>query len=554
MSIRIPPPPDLSKSSVLIIEDFEGMRAILRDILTRAGTNKIALAANAGIAISMLERQRYDIILCDLHLGHGKNGQDILEEARHRGLLAPHAVWLMVSAEKAAEMVTGTVESRPDDYLIKPITETLLFSRLSRQMAKKQALAPIEIAMREREYLKALRLADAQLEGNKPHAWDLKRLKAELAMHSGEHGLAKAIFEEALSLRNLPWARLGLAKIHFNEGRLDDARRELKEITDDNRAYLEAHDWLARTLEKMGDHEGAQAVLQRALTTSPRAPLRQLQLGEVAHRRGELKTAANAFQNSIELARNTPLKTDQAYLALSQVQLAQGNTDAALKTLSALASDMQGNPTAHLLAQAMQIPVRIKTGQLDIAKALAAQLAEELKAKAHNLPPDTVFNLAAPLLELGDKDTASVLLSSLIGNHHEHPEYLKRAQAIFTEAGLESEGRLLVKSASRAATDIMNRGVKLSREGKLDEAIKLTREARAQMPNNARLLLNHAFLLISWLERHGRGAASNVALNNEARDCIELARKLKPEEKRSSELLTRLELVNHDFESPDFAV
>lgn len=551
MSLRIQPPPDLSKTSFLIIEDFEGMRAILRDILTRAGAARIALTANAGSAISMLERQRYDVILCDLHLGQGKNGQDILEEARHRGLLSAHAVWLMVSSEKAAEMVTGTVESRPDDYLIKPITETLLFSRLSRQMAKKRALAPIEIAMREHEYLKALRLADAQLEGDKPHAWDLKRMKAELAMHSGEHGMAKAIYEEALSLRDLPWARLGLAKIHYNEDRLDDARRELKEITDGNRAYLEAHDWLARTLDKLGDPEAAQEVLQRALTTSPRAPLRQLHLGEVALRRGELNTAAKAFQTSIDLARNTPLKTQQAYLALSQVQLTQADTDAALNTLSALSIDMRDNPAARLLSQAMQIPVRLKTGELDLAKTLARQLAAELKAEAKNLPPDAVFSLAAPLLELGDKNTAGALLGSLIGNNHEHPEYLERAQAIYTRAGLENEGRDLVQRSARAATDIMNRGVKLSREGKLAEAIQLTREARAQMPNNTRLLLNHAFLLIAWMERHGHDTGNDLgndrALNDEARECIELARKLKPGDKRAGELLTRLELLASDF-------
>lgn len=546
MNMRNLPPPDLSRSHFLIIEDYEGMRKILRDILSRAGASHIALAADAGNAINQLERQRFDVILCDLHLGQGKSGQDILEEARHRALLAPHAVWLMISSEKAAEMVTGTIESRPDDYLIKPITETLMFTRLSRQMAKKQALAPIEIALREHEYLKALRLTEAQLDGANPHAWDLKRLKAELAMHSGEHGMAKAIYEEALNLRNLPWARLGLAKIHYNEGRFDDARRELKAITDGNRAYLEAHDWLARTLDKLGDPAGAQEVLQRALTTSPRAPLRQSHLGEIAYRRGELDTAAHAFQRSIELARNTPLKSSQAYLALSNVQLAQNNTHAALNTLSALSIDMFGNANARLLSEAMQIPVRLKTGERDIAQSLAQKLAAELKIEAQHLPPDAVLNLAGPLLALGDKETAGALLSSLIGNHHEHPEYLERAQTIFTQAGLEKEGRELMQRASSAATEIMDRGVKLSHAGKLEEAIELTREARMKMPNNARLLLNHAFLLIAWMEQHGR----DLSLNDEARSCIEQARKLKPEEKRAGELLTRLELVGNDFEIP----
>ena len=89
----------------------------------------------------------------------------------------------------------------------------------------------------------------------------------------------------------------------------------------------------------------------------------------------------------------------------------------------------------------------------------------------------------------------------------------------------------------------MNRGVKLAREGKLDEAIEFTREARARMPNNPRLLLNHAFLLIAWMEQYGRD--TRVAI--EARSCIEAARRLKPGEKRAGELLTKLELVGNDF-------
>ncbi len=546
MNLLTIPPPNLSRNSILIIEDFEGMRVILRDILTRASATRIVMAANAGSAISQLEKHPFDIILCDLHLGQGKTGQDILEEARHRALLPPHAVWLMVSAEKAAEMVTGTVESRPDDYLIKPITETMLFSRLTRQLEKKRALAPIEVALREHEYLKALRLVEAQLDDNNPHAWDLKRMKAELALLSGENELARTIYQEALNLRNLPWARLGLAKLHFNEGHYADASRELKQITDGNRAYLEAHDLLAYTLEKLGDPDAAQEVIQRALATSPRAPLRQLHLGEVALHRGELGTALTAFQNSIELARNTPLKSSQAYLALAQVQLTLNQTDAALNTLSRLATDMHGDSTAQLLAEAMQIPVRLHRGEKDLALSLAQNLATGLKIDAQHLPTEAVFNLAAPLLALGETSTAAALLGSLISNHHEHPEFLQRAQSIYTHAGLEHEGRTLVESAARAATDIMNRGVKLSREGKLGEAIKLTREARAKMPNNARLLLNHAFLLIAWMERHGR----DTALNTEARNCIELARKLKPQDKRAGELLTRLELIGNDFELP----
>lgn len=537
------PTPDLSDRSFLIVEDYEGMRGILRDLLARAGATQITFAANGQIAIAQLERQSYDVVLCDLHLGQGLNGQQLLEQARHRQLLQPHAVWLMVSAEKAAEMVTGTVESRPDDYLIKPITETLLFSRLSRQIARKQALAPIEQAMRDREYLRALNLTEAQLSQANPHAWDLKRLKADLALHTGNHSHAREVFLEALNQRDLPWAHLGLAKIHFLEGQFEDARRELEQVTQGNRAYLEAHDWLARTLEKLGDLDGAQAVLSRALTTSPHAPLRQGQLGEVAYRRGDLDTALRAFQRHVELARLTPLKAPDPYLWLSRTNLALGNRDDALRALSELAVDMREDDAARLLAKAMEIPVRLSGGEKDKARKLAGELAESLRDQAHELPPEALLDLAGPLMSLGDKDTAEALLTSVVGNNHEHTQYLERAQAIYAQAGLEEEGRAVVSRTARAALDTMNQGVRLAREGKLDEAIELTRQARERMPNNPRLLLNHAYLLIAWMEKYGR----DISVAMEARKCIEAARRLKPSEKRAGELLTKLELVGNDF-------
>ncbi|MEW5787900.1 MAG: tetratricopeptide repeat protein [Pseudomonadota bacterium] len=536
-------PPDLSRKHFLIVEDYEGMRGILRDILGRAGATRIAFASSGQEAVAQLERHSYDVVLCDLHLGQGLNGQQVLEEARHRQLLPPHAVWLMVSAEKTAEMVAGTVESRPDDYLIKPITETLLFTRLARQMARKQALAPIEQAMRDREYLKALNLTEAQLANANPHAWDLKRLKADLALHTGNHAHAREVYQEALAQRDLPWAHLGLAKIHYLEGDFEEARQELEKVTRGNRAYLEAHDWLARSLDRLGDLDAAQNVLTRALTTSPRAPLRQGHLGEVAYKRGDLDTATRAFRRHVDLARQTPLKAPDPYLWLSRASLAKGDKEEALGILSELSRDLREDGTARLLARAMEIPVRFHTGEREQAARLAVELAGELKGQAPDLPAEALLDLAGPLMSLGEKGTAESLLTSLVGNHHDHPEYVERAKAVFAQAGLAAEGRDLVDRTTRAAVDIMNQGVKLAREGRLDEAINLTREARERMPNNPRLLLNHAYLLIAWMEKYGR----DISTAMEARHCIEAARRLKPGDKRGGELLTKLELVGNDF-------
>lgn len=539
MKIHDAPRPDFSKKSFLVVEDFEGMRGILRGLLGRAGATRIDFAASGGIAQAMLEKQRYDAVLCDLHLGQGKNGQQLLEEARQRNLLAPHAVWIMISAEKTPEMVTGMAETRPDDYLIKPITETLLYTRLLRQMEKKARLAPIELAMRDHEYLKALRLVDQMLATGTPHAWDLKRLKSEIALLIGDLDQARAVFEEALSQRDLPWARLGLARILYQDNRLEEARRHLITVTNGSRSYLDAHDLLARTLESLDDLEGAQAAVQRALSVSPHVAARQSSLGQIAARRGDLETAKQAYRRGIELGRHSPLATVEPYLSLSRVFLARGESGEAARVIERLTEDMKHDGNAQFLARVMALPIRLQSEGEAAAREVLAELAPLLRHDAHRLPPEMTFDLAGPLMRLGDQETTDALFASLLANHHENPGYASRVRELYVEAGRAEAGEKLVREATQAALEIMDQGVRLSREGKLDEALALLREARHKLPGNPRLLLNHAYLLINYMQQYGR----DLHLVTEVLDCIHTARRLRPNDKRAGELLAKLELV-----------
>jgi len=533
------PSPDFSKKSFLIVEDYEGMRRILRNILSRAGATRIDATSNGINALGLLEKNRYDAVLCDLHLGQGKNGQQVLEEARLRRLVAPHTVWLMVSSEKTSEMVMGTVETRPDDYLLKPITETLLFSRLLRQMGKKKLLAPVEQAMRDSEYLKAIRLVDQLIAVPNPYTWDLKRLKSELALFSGNLDLARDVFEEALSHHDLPWARLGLARILFQDSQLEEARQHLLHVTGGSRSYLDAHDLLARTLENLGDLDGAQKTLERALSVSPHVATRQSNLGHVATRRGDLETAARAYRRGIELARGSPLASVEPYLSLARVLLARAENGEASKIPGHLAADMKDDSKAQFLARVMEIPIRLKSRGEQAARQLLGELAPRLRDDGHLLPPELAFDLAGPLMQLGDMETTHAVFSSLLANHHDHADYANRVRALYAEAGREEEGVRLVEDATRSALEIMDKGVRLSREGKLDEALSLLREALHRIPDNPRLLLNQAYLLISYMEQRGR----DLHLAKEALDCIQTARRLRPQDKRAGELLGRLEQV-----------
>ncbi len=70
--------PQLS-AKTLIIEDFEGMRSVLKGICKTLGITDVEFATNGAGAMSMLSKNRYDIVICDYDLGPGPDGQQVLE-------------------------------------------------------------------------------------------------------------------------------------------------------------------------------------------------------------------------------------------------------------------------------------------------------------------------------------------------------------------------------------------------------------------------------------------------------------------------------------------
>src|SRR5665647_2255610 len=130
----------LKQSSILIIDDFQGMRTMLREMIKSMGVTKVDTASNGKEGMRQLSLNKYDIVICDYNLGPGQNGQQILEESKLLNYIGMSTIWVIVTAEKTLDMVMGAAEIKPDDYLLKPINQALLESRLQKQILRKQSL------------------------------------------------------------------------------------------------------------------------------------------------------------------------------------------------------------------------------------------------------------------------------------------------------------------------------------------------------------------------------------------------------------------------------
>jgi tetratricopeptide (TPR) repeat protein len=534
---------DWAGMNYLVVDDFVGVRQLLRESLRNLGARNIDQAASGGEAMGLLARTRYDVVLCDYNLGEGKNGQQVLEEARVRNLLTPSSVWLMVSAEKGVESVMGAAEHQPDAYLIKPITEGVLLSRLNRVWHKKQVFRMIDQACADKDYLRAAALCDVQIGVSRVHEIELLRMKARLMERSGEPGKAREAYERVLEQREYQWARAGLAKIRMANGEYEQARQMFQGVIAENRYYIDAYDQMAVAFQAMGMIDEACSILERAARLSPNSVQRQRNLGMVCLKLGNIGMAEKAFRKCLAIGEYSIARTVDAYLGLARVCGLKNDPKEALQLLLAAQRDFGGDgvpdPGLLLRTKITEGLVYHESGDYRRARKAGDELEEMLRARAERPDVTTCMEMATLLFAVGVKEAPVELLCYVIRNNHDNALLLDEVQALFEKARMGEEGDALMRASKKEAVDLMNQGVLLWKTGKLGEAVEWMRNARVALPNNLRILFNAAQILVSHLQQCGHDAA----LAAEAREVLQHIDRLQPGQQRFAQLMEQLTLL-----------
>lgn len=519
----------------LLIDDFPSMRKMLRDMLRALEVKYVDQAGSGVEAITLLGKTKYDVVLCDYNLGPGRTGQQVLEEAKISDLIGPACIWMMVSAEKSVESVMGAAEYQPDGYLVKPITQGLLLARLNRAWNKKQVFKDIDRAFAEKDYLTAAKRCDVQLATDKVHALELMRMKANLLLKSGEPELARAVYEQVMAEREYPWAKTGLAKIRLQSGEHEAAKQALQEVLADNPNYLEAYDQLALAQQKLGEFADAEQVLANAAKLSPNSVLRQKNLGTLALKLGNVEVAEKAFRKSVEVGENSILKTPDSYLGLARVCGQKNEPKQALQLLATMQNTFPSEEV-KLRAKITEGLVYHESGDFVRARKTGDEMARLLASTSTRPDTDACLDMARLMFAVGVKDAPLDLLSGVLKNNHEDDQLANEVQQIFDKARMSEAGAEVVADSRREAKEMMDQGVLLWKDGKLDDAIQWMRDARKIVPTNVRILFNSAHMLLSTMQKTGY----DPALGAEAKEVLLRVDKLTPNQKRYAQMMELL--------------
>jgi CheY-like chemotaxis protein len=528
---------DWAGKHYLIVDDFAGIRQLLRESLRSLGARNIDQASSGGEAMSLLNKVRYDVVLCDYNLGEGKNGQQVLEEARIRQLLLPSSVFVMVSAEKSVESVMGAAEHQPDAYLVKPITEGVLLSRLNRVWRRKQMVRLIDQAFVEKDYLRAATLCDEQIAANRAHVIELLRMKARMLERSGQPARARAVYEQVLAQREYHWARAGLGKIRLADGDFEQARQMFQTVIAENRHYIDAYDQLAQAYQGLGQHEEAAAILERAAKLSPNSVPRQRNLGQAALKLGNVALAEKAFRKCLVIGEYSIRKTPDAYLGLARVCGLKNNTKDALQLLLLAQRDFgTEQDDMALRAKITEGLIYHESGDYRNARRAGDELEAMLGADPKRPGTAICIEMATLLFAVGVKETPGEVLAHVVRNNHDNILLQDEVQKIFDKARLSEEGQDIIRAARKEAVDLMNQGVVLWKTGKLPEAVKWMRMSRERVPDNVRILFNAVQISISHMQQCGYDEELEV----EARTVLEHVDKLQPGQQRFAQLMEQL--------------
>ncbi len=184
-----------NKHSILVVDDELSMREFLDVLLSKAGYH-VKTAETGAKAMSMLEENPYDLLLCDIRLGD-TSGIDVLKKAKS---LHHEIVAIMISAYSTTEDAVEAMNQGAYDYVPKPFDNNELKMTISNALDLKTIEHEKELL--DDELKKNLHFG--KLIGNSPQMMKIYKLIKQVAktktniLVTGESGTGKEFIASAI--------------------------------------------------------------------------------------------------------------------------------------------------------------------------------------------------------------------------------------------------------------------------------------------------------------------------------------------------------------------
>jgi two-component system chemotaxis response regulator CheY len=124
----------LKKINILIVDDMEAIRSMIKACLRELGVAKITSTFNGEEAWKIIQNQQIDMIVCDWDMPK-TTGLELLQLVRSKEE-TNHIPFLMLTASNEKGRVISALEAGVNDYLSKPFQPKELEFRVIKLLRK----------------------------------------------------------------------------------------------------------------------------------------------------------------------------------------------------------------------------------------------------------------------------------------------------------------------------------------------------------------------------------------------------------------------------------
>ena len=119
---------DLS-TPVLVVDDYQTMVRILRNLLKQIGFNDVDDASDGQAAFEKLKAKKYGLVISDWNMAP-MTGYELLQQVRSDSELSA-LPFIMVTAEAKTENVVAAKKAGVNNYIVKPFNAETLRTKIS---------------------------------------------------------------------------------------------------------------------------------------------------------------------------------------------------------------------------------------------------------------------------------------------------------------------------------------------------------------------------------------------------------------------------------------
>ena len=113
---------------VLIVDDYNTMVRIIRNLLRQLGFEHIDDANDGSEALAKMQERKYGLVISDWNM-EPMTGYDLLQQVRSSPDLAT-TPFIMVTAESKTENVIAAKKAGVSNYIVKPFNAQTLKSKI----------------------------------------------------------------------------------------------------------------------------------------------------------------------------------------------------------------------------------------------------------------------------------------------------------------------------------------------------------------------------------------------------------------------------------------